>query len=197
MRLSSRARRPATAVADDEMTPSPRPSLLPGTDALSDPAFAALVLDASRAKPTSPRRSARMWIRMRSIAPASRCAAHRQVLAATQLQRLYATLQTTGSLQPRCGQRRTARLAQCRPRPARRGRSRRRRALASAQFDDAGNMTDRLAALGVLIALPGDVRERAIAASRTRIATSRSCSTNGSRCRRPSRRTARSSGSKR
>ncbi len=35
-------------------------------------------------------------------------------------------------------------------------------ALASNQFENAGNMTDRLAALGVLMTLPGDVREQAI-----------------------------------
>jgi aminopeptidase N len=36
-------------------------------------------------------------------------------------------------------------------------------ALASKQFENASNMTDRLAALGVLMTLPGDVREQTIA----------------------------------
>ncbi len=68
------------------------------------------------------------------------------------------------NLQPRRGLRRPARPAQRRPRPHRGGRSGAGASLAAQRLDAATNMTDRLAALSTLSQIPGETREAALSA---------------------------------
>ena len=121
--------------------------------------------------------------------PGRRCAG---TSAAAGLDRLPAICATSSTdhrpLQPGCGERRAARPAQRRPRPDRRGRPARRRARSRARSSTAPtNMTDRLRRSRVLTLHSGrGPRRGARRVRRALCATSRSSSTNGSRCRRRS-----------
>jgi aminopeptidase N len=132
------------------------------TDALNDPAFAALVL-------TLPSEADIAQEIGKNVDPdaihRARKAMRRHIGQACfdVLQRFYNSLSTSESYSPdaaSAGRRslRNAALDLLAAADPAGGETR-----ASGQFENASNMTDRLAALGVLMTLPGDVREKAIA----------------------------------
>ncbi|MET0529942.1 MAG: aminopeptidase N, partial [Microvirga sp.] len=151
------------AVTDDEMNAlSSAYRSFMEADALSDPAFAALVLtlpsEADIAqeigKDVDPDAIHRARKALRS---------HIGQACLDVLQRFYGTLSTSEAYSPDAASagRRSLRNAALDLLAA--ADSAGGEALASKQFENASNMTDRLAALGVLMTLPGDVREKTIA----------------------------------